>query len=232
MKICEFCKTKNSNIKINLHDYCKECFINSTKVKIIKMIRACHPKTKILVYLKDSVSSYMFIEIFNEAVIKKKLKCDVEIIIPNDFDISKYNFRIKKYNEISGYSENILEYNIPDYVIEYAKLQSIDIIYFQNVVELIAVYSLRTLCDNSETTLKFLTNSKIDGMLIINPFEEIRMKSVLYYCHIKNIKGKRDGGYFREEDKLIYNFINEMINVNDLVVYSILNSLRKIKKEH
>ncbi|WUR02325.1 cytoplasmic tRNA 2-thiolation protein [Vairimorpha necatrix] len=253
---CTLCK-ELPTIKINVLNYCKDCFIKQLESKIQKNFRNIPYKSKILILFDGRLENIIFLEMLTNQKNSKMFdfylfnisKMKAEIIREKTNMIEIYDVHeniLEKHNghknalEIdeefaSFFSERFsLSKNLQISLFNFIKHSKIDVVLYCKSVENVCVDIINKVSLGLTIDERDVSDLKIGNLcLFINLFKSIKNKEILYMAHLKNIKFKNE-----KIDKLknkkrfsIEKFVSEIDKNNPLATFNIINTVNKINKK-
>lgn len=232
---CVIC-THTPNIRISNLDYCNTCFERQLLHKVFRHFKKLPFGSSILLYLDGTLSSLVMAHIIsrlkNRNIHKftvvsrfwsehrdflKDIGFSCHVAIGRESDVSNTGFCSSKIDPI------------PKEVIEVGRFSRFDIVVFQADAEIESVVALRSVCDGEgvlETIESYVCG--IDGIRVENAFSRIKPKEVGYYCYLNKITGSFAQLEMSSKESVLSRFISKMESKNSLVVFNILNTVKKI----
>lgn len=221
VKLCFKCK-KAPNIKINILNYCNDCFIKMFEGKVFKNITGTTLTTKISVLLRNDNFSmllhYLLINYF-----EKRPACNVKIICSNEINFSKcskfeyqQNYKFISNNDL----ENIFNENF--------FLES-DLTIVAEPIEILLSKSLGILCKGKG--IESVENCIFSHPKFINIFKDVKLKEISYYIYLKNLNRIFNLTGLNKTEETLLDFLLEIDSKNSLAVFNVLNTFKKLKKE-
>lgn len=233
-----------STTVLNVLKYCDLCFISLFESKIQKNIPKLHNDSSIFIYLNNSSFSYIVLKFLEKNFSGRKFKkvtlyCrnqeilesintsnDENTTISGQFNINveilNNDFSIENERSIKRDNSDIIQYCVEN---EYNVL-----IYFESL-NCSIVESLELICKGygSEAVDLFCKN-KYKSLEIINIFENIKNKELLYYLKLNKIENKTTDKINDQIHETISNFITEIDDKNELAIFNIKNTFKKLYK--
>lgn len=221
IKCCTKCKS-SPNIKINMLSYCNVCFKEQLFNKVFKQIHKITPSSNVLIILKNSPESPAFCDILNK-FFKKRLAASIKLITNsietfqnNELEICKVPFQL---------NHNIMS----DDMINYCKINFIDIVIYSEILEDIISRSLGLICaGNGHGAIHSAHIKQHEDIHILNPFFNIKEKEIMYYMHIENIKRQKVDTRIDKTHITLRRFLHDIDSRNSLALFNISNTLKKL----
>ncbi|AFN84092.1 hypothetical protein EROM_111100 [Encephalitozoon romaleae SJ-2008] len=232
---CVIC-TYTPNIRINNLDYCNTCFERQLLHKVFKHFKKLPFGSRILLYFDGTFSSLAMAH----AISRLKNRNIHKFVVasrswPEHRDFLKdigfsCHVDLQPESDVSnaGLCRSKID-PIPKEVIEVGRSLGFDTVVFQADAEMESVIALRSVCDGCgvlETIESYV--SGISGVRVENAFGRIKPKEVRYYCYLNKIAGSFTKLGMSSKELVLSRFISKMESKNSLVVFNILNTVKKI----
>lgn len=209
---------ENATIKINVLKYCQNCFIQNFETKISKTIPKLSPDSKVAIFLNENVLSSIVHNFMCKFLEKRCVK-----------NVIFYSTNIKSPCYISNYT--YIHYPIEEFdiseesTVKFCKMNGVDILMHAEPLETIACKAFEMLCYAKGFEAVSICK---DSNHIINLASEIKLKEIFYYAHLKRIPiicSKHKSNKIRS---VFYNFLSEITSKNDLALFNIINTFKKL----
>lgn len=251
-RVCAKCG-EMPHIKINTLYLCKECFQKQFLAKISKQLRDLPRNCGVLVCLPEAAVVNIFCHATEGFFAQRRdlkvfLLCEnnhsTEALVPGHF----MNFvTAVAQDDIFGKGALVLsqlwvklalarrnpeetECDTYSAVIAYCAKQGIRAICMPLPMESCISTSLEFICCGDGTSaVGLLKDGEVEGIRMVNPFSNVKSKELAYYSHVNGIPlGNAQSRTYSKLKPVLRDFLLEIDDKNGLVLFNIMNTLRKL----
>lgn len=221
-KPCAKCG-RSPKIKINILNYCKDCFLCNFEAKVFRNITRVTPESRIFVFLEDSCSSIaiqLLLKYFgNRHVSRIEVFCKNTDVIPENsmFSVSNRTFdgEAHAFENLQGSSG-----------LEFCTKYQFDIFMYAESLEGVVCRSMELLCAGMGQ--KAVENCGFEDTSTINLFGQIKDKEIAYYAYLKGMARVKRGDENNKIRSTLRGFLSEIDSKNGLALFNILSTFKKL----
>ncbi|KAL6122650.1 hypothetical protein NUSPORA_00175 [Nucleospora cyclopteri] len=190
----------------------------------IKHVKGITPKIKAILYLDNTLSSAVFYKIFFDFYTEKKFNFHVQVL--NYDKITNY---LPKLPSNSCFDLSLTRYFSYEEALKYAEMNEFNIFYHQESIENILSKSIGYFCQEKPfECLNYIKNCNNNSFTVVNLFQEIKNKEIIYYGHINQFKRQIEKSKFNKSENAIFNYLVDLNAQNPLALYNIFSTLKKL----
>lgn len=218
-KPCAKCG-KPPNIKINILNYCKDCFLRNFEAKVFRNITKITPASRIFVVLKESsslVAIHMLLEYFrNRHVSRIEVFCKNMDMIPKNTMLSASRRALdSSVQRLQGKAG-----------LEFCIKNEFDTLVYAESLEDVVCGSMELLCAGMGQ--EAVENCSFDNVSVINLFKEIKDKEIAYYAYLKGMARMKCNNENNKVRSTLRDFLSEVDSKNGLALFNILSTFKKL----
>lgn len=218
-KPCTKCG-KSPNIKVNVLNYCKDCFVHSFEKRVFRNITRVTPASRVFVFLEDHVSAtamHLLRRYFEDRHVSR-----VEVLSRNDV--------IPEEGMFSASSRTFGAHSLQDFQgrrgLEFCTNNQFDVLMYAEPLEDAVCRSMELLC--AGMGMEAAKSCSFESTSIVNVFGGIRNKEIAYYAYLGGIRRtgpSRKGSRLQET---LHTFLSDIDSKNGLALFNIMGTLRKL----
>ncbi|ELA40927.1 uncharacterized protein VICG_02016 [Vittaforma corneae ATCC 50505] len=232
MSGCSKCKSA-ADVKINVLKYCNQCFLSFFELKVQRNLHKLHSNSSILIYLSDSPSSLVAIEFLNKTLSGRKFKklcifCRNSLLFKTSIQFVDAEFSPENEYSLKRQSSDVIQYCLEN---------SYDVLLYAESMNQAITGSLLLLCKGQGLdAVSYCSRNQYDSLNIVNIFEGVKQKEISYYLYLKGINDidAKPRDVLKNKDipvrVVIDKFISKLDEKNELAVFNIKNTFKKLYK--